>query len=265
MVKAWKFALPPQAHQDASHVARVRTALSTIGCADVKAELTYALLLDHIMEGTVQAAWAPPLLCAKVERLGGRVLLRAKRGGTGTYRSVLFARADRRLTLDTLEGATAAWLDTRSMSGYVLPRALFRKAGLSPERLFAKEKFLGSYAACINAVLDGKVDVSATYASSEKANVQRIGYVETMPARAGELIALAYSPECPHDGIVLSPRVTGKDIGEYAAAFQALLRDPLPTKALLDALEVEGFETPPTASYARMATDFALDSPELAA
>ncbi|MBI5495240.1 MAG: PhnD/SsuA/transferrin family substrate-binding protein [Deltaproteobacteria bacterium] len=245
----WKFALPPTLAGGDAYAAQVRSALSTVGCDDVKVALTYGLLLDEVIAGTVDAAWMPPLLCARVEQRGGRVILRAIRGGTSTYRSVLFARADRGLTLQKLKGTTAAWLDQRSMSGYVLPRAQLRASGVIPEQTFAREKFLGSYLACVRAVLDGKVDVSATFASAAAAATARLGYVEMLPERANELEPLAFSMECPHDGIVVGPRLSPEEAAEFAARFKRMLTDPAPAKVLYGALQVEGFDAPAAPGY----------------
>lgn len=249
MKRQWRFALPPTLQGEATHAAQVRTALSTIGCTDVKVALTYALLLDEVMDGVVDAAWMPPLLCARVEQHGGRVMLRAIRGGASTYRGVLFARADRALTLDKLQGTTAAWLDQRSMSGYLLPRALLRSRGLIPETLFKREKLLGSHAACVRAVLDGKVDLSATYASAASTTQVRHGFTEFAGDRAKELAPLGYSLECPHDGVVLSPRASADEAAEFQELFEMITRSGPPSRVLFEALQVEGFETPAPRAY----------------
>jgi ABC-type phosphate/phosphonate transport system substrate-binding protein len=255
----WVFALPPSVPDSATRTAQVRTALSTVGCREVKTALTYGLLLDDLAEGKVHVAWAPPLLSARLEGIGARVLLRAVRGGATSYRAVVFARADRKLELGALQGKSAAWLDQRSMSGYVLPRALLAQATGDVNVALRRESFLGSYHACVNAVLDGRVDVSATFATSASASVQRLGFVDLAGPRAGELTALGFSEECPNDALLLSPRVQGAEADEFVAAFRAFKDASLPARALATALEVDAFEDPVAGTYRHLAA--ALMSP----
>jgi ABC-type phosphate/phosphonate transport system substrate-binding protein len=153
-------------------------------------------------------------------------------------------------------------MDQRSMSGFVLPRALLRRHGVSPESTFTREKFLGSYPAMVKAVLDGKVDVSSTYASASSASAQRLGYADIAAERSAELTPLGFSPECPHDGIVLSPRITPDEAKEFAAAFERLMLDSAPAKVLCNALQVEGFDAPTPGKYAEMVSAFASEAPE---
>jgi ABC-type phosphate/phosphonate transport system substrate-binding protein len=261
MRSLWRFALPPSSGDDRVREAQVRTALSSIGCGSVHAALNYDTLVKDLVSGKVDVAWAPPLVCAQIESAGGRVLLRATRGGTHSYRAVLFARVDRDLTLGDLQGKNAGWIDRQSMSGFVLPRGLLRARGMVPEELFAHERFLGSFAACVQAVLDGKVDISSTYASGEAVRHPRLGFVELAGARAGELIDLAYSVDCPNDGIVLSPRLV-EDEDAFTHAFENLRRDSPPGRVLAAALEVDDFHVPPAGSYQSLLTHLADPDPE---
>lgn len=255
MRRPWVFALPPSVPGSATRAAQARTALSAIGCAEVKTALTYALLQDDLAEGKVHAAWAPPLLCARLESLGCRVLLRAVRGGAASYRAVLFARTDRKLSLEALKGASAAWLDQRSMSGYVLPRALIARVSPDFSAALTREKFLGSYHACVNAVLDGKVDLAATFATSAQATPQRLGFVDLAGPRAGELSALGFTEECPNDAIILSSTIKGEEAAEFAEAFALLRQQGAPMRALAAALDVDSLELPVEGSYRKLAAE----------
>lgn len=261
MKQSWTFALPPAVGNEFERAQLVRGALAVIGCSNVRTPLTYGTLMDELATGHVDAAWAPPLVCARMEMLGSRVLLRAVRGGAATYRAVLFARADAKLSLETLEGKQAAWLDQRSMSGYVLPRALIRKLGKDPEKVFTRQKFLGSYVACVQAVLDGKVDLSSTYATSAASPTARHGFIEIAGARAEELTPIAFSEECPNDGIVLSPRMPQELAAQFADAFTGMLREHAAAHALATALEVDGFEVPPSDSYRLLRDEVAASPP----
>ncbi|MEW5851097.1 MAG: PhnD/SsuA/transferrin family substrate-binding protein [Myxococcota bacterium] len=257
-IHGWKFSLPPSVGDPRTRAAQVRTALSTIGCSTVRTSLNYAALMDELLNGAVAAAWAPPLVCARLEANGGRVLLRARRGGAASYRAVLFARAEKGLTLENLRGTRAGWLDEQSMSGYVLPLGTLRAAGVDPTQTFSQQKFLGAYPACVQAVLDGRVDLSSTYASSATVDPPRVGFAELAGARAHELAVVAYSVECPNDGIVLSPR-HADEWEQFVNLFDSLLQSAAPARALAKALEVDDFDVPPPGSYRALAEHLKLE------
>lgn len=249
MKPSWKFSLPPSGHDERAREEQAYKALSTIGCGSVCTALSYTSLVSELRTGRVDAAWAPPLVCSQLETAGGRVLLRAKRSGAVAYRSVLFARQEGGWSLDKLDGARAGWMDRQSMAGYILPRSLLRSRGLDPDKLLSQQRFLGSYPACVQAVLDGRVDVSASYASASNVAPVRWGFAEAAGPRSTELVALGYSVDCPNDGIVLSPRVHSDEVDEFARAFDRLLRHGGWGSLLAEALEVDGFDVPPRGSY----------------
>ncbi len=93
---------------------------------------TYEALAKELLSGRIEAAWAPPFVCARIEAMGVRVLVRGVRMGTSSYRGALLAKAGSTLTLDTLKGKTAVWSDRDSVGGYLLPLALLRSKGMEP-------------------------------------------------------------------------------------------------------------------------------------
>ncbi|MEW5852205.1 MAG: PhnD/SsuA/transferrin family substrate-binding protein [Myxococcota bacterium] len=252
MRRGWSFGLPPTVGNTMGPASQASLALNPIGCRIVRQALTYGALIKDLEDGRVHVAWAPPLVCAHVESRGGRVLLRARRHGTTQYRAVIFGRKERKLEMEFLRGQRAAWPDAQSMSGFILPRAMMRVVGLNPEAHLAQQRFLGSFKACVEAVLDGKADFSSIYASSSDAAVEKLGYAAHAGPRAGELAPVAVSPDCPNDGIVLSPRVTGKEVEEFARAFEIVAKDPVGGVSLARAVDVEGFEVPPAGVYERL-------------
>ena len=58
---------------------------------EVKVEMhvaeSYGALIEDFRSGRVDAAWAPPLVCAEVEREGGRHLVQFERGGSTRFRA----------------------------------------------------------------------------------------------------------------------------------------------------------------------------------
>jgi len=219
----------------------------------VVASDSYDHLTEQLLSGAVQAAWAPPLVCARVEKAGGRVVVQGVRGGTASYRSVLFARRGLLLSTQALQGRTAAWTDRHSMGGYVLPTALLRGVGIHPDRVFAEQLFVGTYEGCVKAVLDGRAHVSGCYASSAAAQTARMGFLRIAKAHVDELTVLAYSGECPHDGIALSPNLSAEDKDGLTAAFVRLVENPEEGRALARALDWDGLKIPDSGTYQDLA------------
>src|SRR6185369_2058104 len=115
---------------------------------------SYESLAKDLLSGKVDAAWAPPFVCARIEAMGVRVLVRGVRHGASSYRAALICRAESPLTIDTLGGRAAVWTDRDSVGGYLLAMALLRGKGLDPNKLFPKQEFAGSYKAALEAVLN---------------------------------------------------------------------------------------------------------------
>lgn len=251
----WRFELPPSlGREPVRTLAREFAALLfDAGFSTISPAQSYATLEERLLSGEADAAWGPPLVCARIEASGGAVALRAVRWGAHAYRSVLVVRADDKL--DLKEAARlrrrlrAVWVDPYSMGGHVLPRAYLRGLGIDFERLFLWEAYLGSYERCLEEVLEGEADLTASFASAAKATRRVDGFHEMRPARAGELRALAYSAECPNDGIVVSPRLTQEARGALCGALRRLCSDAGACRMLARAFDVDGFDEPPPGSY----------------
>lgn len=245
------FALPPSlgvgpVRELAMELAHV---LHGAGFSTVVPAKSYAELERSLMAGDVDAAWGPPIVCARVEAAGGPVALRAVRYGATRYRAVLVCRAEDRLSLADL-GATgrsvrAAWVDRWSMAGYLLPRHHLRARGVDLARAFDDQVMVGSYAGCLDQVLELEADLTASFA-----NRRGLGYLEICGERAAELRTLAYTDESPNDGVVLSPALPPAARAELIAGLVGLLGRPSTLAVLGAALAIDGFDRPPAGTYA---------------
>jgi ABC-type phosphate/phosphonate transport system substrate-binding protein len=115
---------------------------------------------------------------ARIERDTIEVLVTSHRGKHEGFEAVLIVRRDSGIrSFESLRGSRAAWVDPWSASGYVLPRINLAVRGIDPRQLFADEKFYGSHRAAIQAVLDGKAEVTGTYAArAERGKVRDGGW-----------------------------------------------------------------------------------------
>lgn len=232
------FGLPPSLGRAAWDLAReLATIVDRVDFETVVPFTSYAALEDALRRGEVHAAWAPPLVCARVEAAGSPAVLRGVRAGEVTYRSVLVCRRDGGFPLEALRRGTyrprVAWVDALSMAGYLLPRAHLRGIGVPWQSAFLQQRMLGSYAACLDALLGQEADLTAVYPGA-------------LGARAGQVNVLATTAASPTDAVVISPAVSG----ELAAHLRAALGQLRARRSFAAVFGVDGFDEPPPGTYA---------------
>src|SRR5688572_11442244 len=103
-----RFALPPSVGAAAAGE-RARQLEAYLARAfgrpvEVVVSQSYESLARELLTGKCDAGWAPPFVCARIEAMGVRVLLRGVRAGASSYRSAIVCRAADGLTLDNLAG-----------------------------------------------------------------------------------------------------------------------------------------------------------------
>lgn len=246
----FRFALPPSLGVDPVRelARRFADVLYGAGFSMVVPMRTYEQLENALLAGEVDAAWGPPIVCARVEEAGGHAVLRAVRYGAVTYRSVLVCRISDTLDLRLLgaggRSARAVWVDPRSMAGFILPRHHLRARGIDLQRAFLSERLLGSYSACFQAVLRGDADITASFASR-----RGLGYVDLCRDRAFELRTLAYTDEAPNDAVVLSPRLPPEQVSALVGGLHRLIGHSASLAVLASTFGVDSFDRPPPGTY----------------
>jgi phosphonate transport system substrate-binding protein len=250
---ALRFALPSTLGADVE--ARVRQLREHLGralglTAEVVVPGSYEQLARELLAGRVDAAWAPPFVCARVEAMGVRVLVRGVRQGASTYRAALLCRQDANVTLETLSGTTAAWADRDSVGGYLLPMAFLREHGHEAARTFFKQDFVGSYRRALEAVLDGRADVTSVFAPAARGGQgEATGLDEIWPEKAGAFRVLAFTAEAPNDGVAVSMSAPAPLVTQLEQAFLSLHQTPEGARVLGEAFHAERFEVAPRLGY----------------
>ncbi len=248
-----RFALPsslgPNAVQRAAQLETwLREALGRE--TEVLVASTYESLARELLSGKVDAAWAPPFVCARIEAMGVRVLVRGQRGGASTYRAALVCRADSKLTLETIKGASAAWSDRDSVGGYLLPVAFLREHALDPARTFSRQEFLGTYRAALEAVHRGEADVSSVFAPTARAGSGEVtGLEEIWPEKAQDFRALAFTDEAPNDGVAVSMNLAGALVADLEKVFISMSHTEAGLKVLKECFNADKFEAAPRMGY----------------
>ncbi len=86
-------------------------------------------------------------------------------GGKG-YHSVLIVRSDSPYkSIADLKGKSLAWADPNSTSGYLVPNASLRDAGIDPQKHFGRTVFSGGHEQSVLGVLKGNFDSAFTWTS----------------------------------------------------------------------------------------------------
>ncbi len=209
---------------------------------------SYEALAKLLLSGKCEAAWAPPFVCARIEAMGVRVLVRGVRNGASSYRAAMLCRSDSPLTVDTLQGTRASWCDRDSVGGYLLPLALLRNKGLDPGKLFAAQIFSGSYQASLEALLNGEADLTSIFTPAGRASVTS-GVDELLPGRQHLVKVLAYTEESPNDGVAVAmsaPAQLATDLEKVLLQ----LHDSAEGKSILkETFNADRFEAAPRMGY----------------
>lgn len=94
------------------------------------------------------------------------VLTRAQIDGSLGYYAVMYVRADSDIhSLEDMRGRSLAYADPNSASGYLIPRAELRQAGIIDEEFFSRTGFGGGHEQATIAVLNGQFDAGVTWTS----------------------------------------------------------------------------------------------------
>src|SRR5258708_23391563 len=125
----------------------------------------YGDLRTQMEAGAVDIGSFSPFAYVDAMR-GGKVRIIAQSiiNGTAYYRGIIVARKDSGLkTVADLKGKRFAFVDPKSASGYVYPRAMLIERGLDPKTYFVETTFAGDHNKVITAVLEGRADAGAAY------------------------------------------------------------------------------------------------------
>lgn len=126
----------------------------------------YPALVEMLKAGKLDFAFFPPFSLVKAEEnAGARLLLKAVRRGRDVSYGAIIVRSDSGIeNVAGLKGKKMGWVDAQSATGYLIPKAdLIRKHKLDPDTYFAKQAFLKTHDALVQAVLAKEVDAGATW------------------------------------------------------------------------------------------------------
>src|SRR2546426_9377625 len=158
----------------------------------------YGDLRTQMENGSVDVGSFSPFAYVDAAR-GGKIRIIAQSiiEGSATYRGIIVARKDSGLkSIADLKGKRFAFVDPKSASGYVYPRAMLIEKGIDPESYFRETIFAGNHDKVIAAVLEGRVDAGAIYDGA-------LGVAQRSGVPIENLMTLASSDPIPHDAIAV--------------------------------------------------------------
>jgi phosphonate transport system substrate-binding protein len=140
--------------------------------AKMIAAADYAGVIQAFAARQIDIAYMSPAsyAAAWLESNGGVVplLTAIEADGTTAYAAVMYVRADSGIAdLAGMKGRSMAWADPNSASGYLIPRAEFRAAGIDPATYFSRTGFAGGHEQAVVAVLGGQYDAGVTWSSGQ--------------------------------------------------------------------------------------------------
>jgi phosphate/phosphite/phosphonate ABC transporter binding protein len=156
---------------------------------------TYADLVDDLGADRVHLAVLSPLnyVRAKRQHPDLRLLVTQIADGSSFYLSYIVTAAQSDIqSLEDLRGKRFGFVNRRSTSGYLYPRAHLRERGIDPKTYFSETLLAGDHSVLVQWVLDGKVDAGATFTSAYKL------------AQPGSLRILAKTGRIPYDAYCAS-------------------------------------------------------------
>ena len=159
---------------------------------------SYGDLREQMEAGTVDIGSFSPFAYVDAVK-GGKIKLIAQSilDHSAFYRGIIITRKDSGIKdLAGLQAKRFAFVDPKSASGYVYPRAMLIEKGFDPDKFFKETIFAGGHDKVITSVLEGKVEAGAIYGGALD-----IAKGNGLPTE--DLITIASTDPIPHDAIVV--------------------------------------------------------------
>jgi phosphonate transport system substrate-binding protein len=193
-------------------------------------------VIEAMGTNNVDLGWLPPLsyLVAR-DRVGVEPLLANVRRGSTTASGQIVVRADSGITsLNGLRGGRFAILDERSVTGYLMPRALLAAQGIEPDGYFAQTLDVGSADAVLLAVSSRRADGGVV--ANDGPSALRL----TPPGLDERFRVVAQTAPVPNDTLSLRkgiPPALGRKLGDGLLRVAA---SPAGAQILRDLYDVDG-------------------------
>lgn len=203
----------------------------------------YEALGNALQKGTADVGWFSPAayVSAKNNMPGVLPLVTPKVNNATSYTGYIIAKKGSGIkSLDDLAGRSFGFVDKKSASGYVYPKAALIENGKNPDTFFGNTQFLGSHNKVIEAVLSGAIEAGATYSEAfEAAGAQA----------ASNLDIIFMTDPIPKDAIVAGPNVAPELAKSLTDAFASFQEGNMVCGDAMQAAKINGFVDADDAAY----------------
>lgn len=199
----------------------------------------YAAVIEALRNRTADLAFVHPggyVLASREAK--ARIVARNLWHGKSSFTSRLYVRKESGLkTVDDLRGKTIAFVDPASSSGYIYPMVLLIQKGLvknrDPKTFFKEVVFSGAHDASMRALLNGHVEVIASFDNA------REQYLKD-PAERERVVFVAETPEIPEAGVAARDGLDPAVVARVRAALLSI-KAPVHADLLKRLYEIDGF------------------------
>ena len=128
----------------------------------------YDALGKAIMENIIDVGWFSPFAYVSTKQNADVIPMVTPVVNKATsYLGFIISKKDSGIrSMDDLQGKKFGFVDEKSASGYIYPKALLIKKGKDPDKFLGEIHFLGSHNKVIEAVQNGIIDAGATYSEA---------------------------------------------------------------------------------------------------
>ena len=194
----------------------------------------YDALGKALKNGTADIGWFSPAAYVSAKKeINLQPLVTPKVNNNTSYTGYIIARKGSGIkTLDDLQGKSFAFVDKKSASGYVYPRAALMENGKDPEHFFKSTSFLGSHNKVIDAVISGEIQAGATYSEA---------FEDAGPKADANLDIIFMTEPIPKDVIAASPALPQEVLDVLVKSFEGMRKGDRECGSAMTAAHIDGF------------------------
>lgn len=208
----------------------------------------YEGLVNDLKNGVTDFAFFPPLVAIQAEReAGAKILLKKVYGKTEFYWSAIVVKATSPYRkVSDLQKKKFAFIDPKSTSGFLYPRAMLKQGGVNVKELTTE--FAGTHSKAVEDLLAGKVDGIGIWTDEPKT---RKGAWDQVPGvKFKDLRILAVSAPIPSDAFTVRDKLYAEHPSLVLKVMEALISlGDGPDSVLKEVLDVDRMTTATSAHY----------------
>jgi phosphonate transport system substrate-binding protein len=161
----------------------------------------YDDLVQKFRAGDIDFAFFSPLNFLEAEKTAdAKVLLKKVYGTSEFYYSAIIIRKDSKIkSVKDLAGKKIAYVDKKSTSGYLYPRAMIRKSGIDVNAVISE--FKGTHDDAVKALVNGEVDAAGVWADVPGTGLG--AWTSVDKSLSNKIKVLQYSDPIPNDAFVV--------------------------------------------------------------